>query len=895
MTTKGLSRQLEDKAKKLQVDLTNLRQKHVALEERFEDKSREARKAQDLMRDAGQDAEIREQRLKEENELLRHKFEATNRKSEFLQEQIQQAVKELQIKSEEKDLLHSRHDALTAESQILQKELSKASARLQELEQHLQEEKAHALDNDRRLRAEAKDKIDRLSEEVDNLHRELDEKNDQYAVDRDRWESQRRDLAAQKDMVEEQAAGLQRTVKKLQEMEGTLSEREMKLQEAAESEQQRHRSEEAVTARQIQQLSDEIRDKRQTLDDLRSDLSRNREELCISKREQAASEEKVQALEDEVEVLQSGFDEEIEQLRGTEATAREEAHSLQNQLDAAKKEISRLETAHDGFRMEVQTDSIEMRGLQAQLQQTRTDKQSMQDRLATINIELHNLRARSTETEAERDEFRSQLKQMQNQVDETFKLDQEKIELRTSKLKLESDIGRLREERKGLIEKNEALERELQDEIQNAVSEEARLSEEVATLQRKVTTASEGRDRELLIAKQKAQRLEVQIGDLEQLSSNGGHNGEAAELSMIHKDLSAARRKETELLQREVAHKESIRDLKQTVARLERQLHEVEVSKLAVDSPKSSVGGSARKNELIESRRQLTETHQQMKDLRSKSKDAEKDLQRKLSEAECQAQANYDSYEQQQEQLQQELSDCRLQQEEQKAKSTAYEQNINRLRTRIQSLEQSLHTKRVSTAGDRTMADERKDLHEMLKDAKLEAEDLQLQIAERQSQIDAASSREKDLRAQLKHIREERTLYFKKSTAMSTELDNVQSQFDRALDKIARQQHDWDEERKAIVSRVRFPNTSISSIDRGESTTELKQLAAIVQEKEKIHQRELRGLAKQIQWTRARFLREEGFRKGLAYEKRFLLMQIEMFNAWYVCFCYSCQSYHTPR
>ena len=880
MTTKGLSRQLEDKANKLQVDLANLRQRNAALEERFEDKSREARKAQDLMRDAEQDAEVREQRLKDDNELLRHKFEATNRKSESLQGQIQQAVRDLQIKSEEKDLLHSRHDALTVESQALQMELCKASARVQELEQHLREEKAHALDNDRKLRTEAKDEIDRLSEEVDNLHHELDSKEDQYAVDRDQWESQRRDLAAQKDKAEEQAVGLQRTVKKLQETEGTLSSREMKLQEAVESEQQRHQSEEAVLDRQIQQLSDEIREKRQALDDLRSELSKIREELRISKREQAASEEKVQALEDEVEVLQSGFDEELEQARGAEATARQEARSLQSQLDTLKKEVSRLETAHGDFRTEVQTNSMEMRDLQAQLQQTRIDKQSTQDRLATTNIELHTLRARLTETEAERDEVKSQLKQMQNQVDETFKLDQEKIELRTSKLKLESDIGRLREERKGLLEKNEVLERELQDEIESASSEEARLSEEVASLQRKVTTAEEGRDRELLIAKQKAQRLEVQVEDLQKLLSRDEHNGEAAELSMIQRDLSVARRKETELLQREEGHKESIRDLKQTVARLERQIHEIEVSKLAVDSPKSSIGGSARKNELVESRRQLAEAHQRMKDLRSKSKDTEKDFQRKLSEAERQAQANYDSYEQQREQLEQELSECRLQQEEQQAKSTANEKTINRLRTRIQSLEQSLHTNRVTTVDDKTMADERKDLHEMLKDAKLEAEDLQLQIAERQSQIDAASSREIDLRTQLKRVREERTLYYKKSTAMSLELDNVQLQFDRALDKIARQQQEWDKERKAVVSRVRFPNMSISSIDREESSTNLKQLELLVQEKEKLHQRELRGLAKQIQWTRARFVREEGFRKGLAYEKRFLLMQIEMFNAW---------------
>jgi len=890
MNTKGLSRQLEDKANKLQAELTDLRENHSALEERFEDRSREVKRAQEHIRDAAQDAETREQRLKDELELLRHEQASTTTKNTSLEKQAQEAVKELQVKSEEKDLLHSRHDALTAESQILQKDLSKARAQVQDLERDLQEERGHALDNDRRIRAEAKNEIDRLADEIDDLHHELDDKEGQYAADRDQWENQRRGLQAQKEKAEEQAAGLQRTVKKLQEAEGTLSGREMKLQEALESEQQRHRSEEAVLGRQIQDLNDEVGEKRQALDNLRLELSKTKEELRVSKREEAAFEEKVQALEDEIEVLQSGLDEEAGRARDAVTNARQDTESLRSQLHATKKELNRAETAHAGARTMVNTDSIDMlnsqvHDIETQLQQTRTEKQSLQDRLATINIEAHTLRVRSTETEAERDELKTQLKLMQDQVDETFKMDQEKLELRTSKLKLENDVGRLREERKGLLESNEALERELQEEIEKAASEESRLSEEVASLQRRVVAASEGRDRELIMSRQKAQRLEVQVEDLENLLSRGERGGEAAaELSMIQKDLSAARRKETEVLQREAAHKEIIRELKQKVVGLERQLHEAEVSKMAVDSPKSSVGGSARKNELIESRRHLAEAHQQMKDLRAISKDSEKVLQRKLLEAERQAQSDNDSSEQQREQLEQELSECRLQQEEQRSKNTANEKTINRLRTRIHSLEQSLHANRLSSTSDRTMADERKDLHDMLKDAKLEAEDLNLQITDRQSQIDAASSREKEFRLQLKRIREERVLYFKKSTALNIELEKVQIQFDRALDKIAHQQKSWDEERKAIVSRVRFPNTSISSISPGDSPEELKQVELVVQEKEKIHQRELKGLAKQIQWMRARFLREEGFRKGLTYEKRFLLMQIEMFNAWYVCY-----------
>ena len=39
-------------------------------------------------------------------------------------------------------------------------------------------------------------------------------------------------------------------------------------------------------------------------------------------------------------------------------------------------------------------------------------------------------------------------------------------------------------------------------------------------------------------------------------------------------------------------------------------------------------------------------------------------------------------------------------------------------------------------------------------------------------------------------------------------------------------------------------------------------------------------LAKQISFLRARCEREEGFRKGLVWTKRWFLMQVEMYNRW---------------
>lgn len=864
--TKGLSRQLEDKAHKLHSDLAELRTKHADLQNRFDDQSRELKRSQEGSQSAKQDAEDREERLQDQHELLRHDHETAARKCEALTKEIQKLCKDLQAKSEDKDLLHSRHDALTVESHTLQKDLSKARSKIEELEESLDEERQHALDNDHQLRSEAKDEIDRLSDRVNSLRRELDDKTNENNMDRERWGSQQRDLQSQRERSDERAAGLQRTVNKLQETEGTLTDRESNLQQALESEKQRHRSEAAVLERQIQELNFDADEKRQAIENVQSELSQTKEELRISVRNQSTYEDRIQALEDEVEVLQTSLDEETEQARLEIEAARQEAESLRSQLHALKQQFEHVEQAQGSS----EGVHSRLRDLNAQLETIRSDKQSLQDRLATINVEVQSLRTTSAQTKAERDEMKGQLQQMQNQADETFRLDQERVELRTSKLKFENDVHRLREERKGLIEKNQSVERELEAEIERANSDEARLNDNVTDLQRKLTSSSEGRDRELQSAKQKVQRLEQQVEDHETRSGHGDQGaGFPIELSMLQKDLGTARHKETNYLHREATYKDTIRELKQHVAHLERQVHEIEISHLAVDTPKSSNNGSARKTELLELRRQLFDAQHQLKDLRTRSKESERSLQRRLLDSERQAHAESEAFDQQRDQLEASLSNCRVEIESHISKNSIADKTISRLRTRIQNLENSLQVARVSTAANLTMAEERKDLHEMLKDAKLSAEDLRLQIVTRQSLLDAATSREKDLRAQLQHVREERTLQSQKSSALASELDSLQATYEATLDKFTRKQQQWEAERK----RVRFPNVSVSE---GNS-----QFEAVVKENEKRHAAELKGLAKQIQWLRAKLGREEGFRLSLAWEKRWLTMRCEMFEAWY--------------
>ena len=219
----------------------------------------------------------------------------------------------------------------------------------------------------------------------------------------------------------------------------------------------------------------------------------------------------------------------------------------------------------------------------------------------------------------------------------------------------------------------------------------------------------------------------------------------------------------------------------------------------------------------------------------------------------------------------------------------------DRLQCQCDELEDEVEVLQNNIEDDRTIAEERKDLHEMLraakveleerkdlhemlKDAKVELEELQLRVSDRDSRIAALATElenlqrsiaEERLRGQLKRVRDDRTHQAKKNNALMIKLEDLRHRYEGAVDNLPRQQEEWEE--------------PVSSIHAGHGdSTELKWLELEIQDKERRHQSELRGLAKQIQWMSAKCTREEGFRFGLAYEKKFLLLQIEMFKAWCV-------------
>jgi chromosome segregation ATPase len=700
-TTKGLSRQLEEKTNKLEDDLHEMQERHRRLQSDFEDKVQNEKRLQERLRVLEKEGAAEHKQLQRDFESAQQQLDAANRKLDNTSKELRSAEHELRIKTDEKGLLQSRHDALTTESAGLQQDLIKSQRAIRELEEALEEERQHAAQNDAILRSQHKTDIDHLTDQIDSLHREVSAKEGQYSSDQEEWESDRRTLEAARQKAEERANGLQRTVAKLQEAEGTLSSRELKLQQALESEKQRHQEEEKVLSRQIEDLNKDLAAKRDASDTNRSELSNAKEELRISIREQAVLREKVNQLEEEIEVLQANLEEEAE------------------------------------FAEQQRNKSIE--GIDAQLRQVRQEKQSLQDQLANINLELHKTKKAAREAEADKDELEARLRRAEKPADDTFNVDPEKRELRRTKLKLEKDLDRIKADRDSLSQANEALEQEINAEIERGTAEEHRLQLEIDLLRNRQASSSEARDRELTSYKNKTQRLETRIQELEGLLDNqpAAIASPTADVSGLKHELSESRKNESASKKRETDLKAKTRDLQAQIVSLERELHEAQLAQFKLKSPSASPPPSHPK-ELAQLRKDLVDARSQLQDARNHSHALERASRKVLVDETERAD------------LHALLKSSTLEAEALALKLANREAQISEMNTQLKRLRRERES--VTRKADEA-------------------------TRELDSQLD-------EMKGQLQRLRDERGTAVKRAEAVSKELDSLQARYESVVEKL---------------------------------------------------------------------------------------------------------------
>lgn len=896
VVTKGLSRQIEEKANRLQTELDQAREAFDELDRRHQE---QLAVAHDL-----------EQKLKE----VRQERDASEQERKRLAARLEEAEVELKLRSDEKHLLQGRHDALTAESASLQKDVARLQKSVDELEDSLDQEKAHALQLEDDLRERYKAEIDRLNDDISDLQAELRQKENLLDNESEKWETERHRLESDRDRTEERAAGLQRTIDKLREVEGSLSDKESKLQEALDSEIQRHKSEEAVLQRQIEELQRDLESRHSALTELRSELSGVRDELRQSRLDLDAQVEKAMALEDEIEVLQTSADEESEEIRQELATARKEIEGLRQQvehLQAGSSRASQKPGAHD-------TESVD--GIRAQLvektsqlEKVAKEKQTLQDQIATTNIELHRLRTSLAEVEAERDELDAELRRAKQQDEETFRVDQERIDLRTAKIKLDSEVRRLRDENKLINEQRRSLEKTLEEEIEKAAAEEERLNQEIHQLQARLrSNPAESQDlsaarRTIRDLERKLESVENQLADaLARLEEKPQESGNNSELSLLRHDLTAARAREREVAAREASHRETVKALKRQIADLERQVHESEMSRLLgspgghekadlAASTGSSSSSAAHRAEVAGLRNQVSTAQQALNEAKAKLRAAE----RKAAADAREAQRRVDDLEERCRELEAALAEA--QQEaglEAEERAAAFEREAGRLR---QKLEREREKVEKLTAENRKAKDglmaavaaanqrqsqgpkgkeksssskhrghdamdtvemsvaERRDLHAMLRKTQVEADALERKLREQTAALEAAAASETSLRRKLDRARNERAAFKASAEKLGRDLRAL-----RAAGVVADADHD-----RPLVHQTHS----------GADTDAIVRAAEAADQR---HARQVRGLDMQVECFKNLWHREQRLREDAAYAKRFLQLQLEVAHAWYV-------------
>lgn len=587
-TTKGLSRQLEEKVENLEEQLRDLERENDQLKTDLEEKDNIVLQLEERYEIVQQDLRSNSGKLGEDLELARNERDAAVRENDKTSARLREALDECQRQLDEKELLQTRHHALTDESGGLQGELTRAQSRIRELQAAVEEATHRAQDN-QNLRWQHKVEVERLQREIEDLQAEIEDKEGNMGIERGRWESTKRTLESQKDRADEQAMSYKRTVERLHETETSLSGKESKLQQLIDSEKQRHTQEETMLNRQLKELGDDLAQKRNIIDEQRSDLLTIREQLRLSRREEQSLKEKVQALEDEVVVLQSSLADEQQYAKGR-------AHK----------------TSPD---------------VESQLQKAIADRQTLRDQLANAHVEMHDLRTSMLQIETERDELHAQLERAQTGETNT-RFDREKLELRKTATRMENELKRLRDDKSALMEAKETLETQLGTEIERATEEEGRLSAEIDRLQDKVSAGSGGRDRELTSAKSKVQRLERRVQELESLLSQQppiepDQSTAQGDLSILRHSLEEARRREKALLQRDAEQKASTRTLKSRVGDLERDLHEAMMNKYESRSVQNSPSDKTHE-ELRNLRKQLAEAHRSLKEIKVKNRELER-------------------------------------------------------------------------------------------------------------------------------------------------------------------------------------------------------------------------------------------------------------------------------
>lgn len=876
----------DDARKEIQQELAAVKQEYNELQDLHKEKVRECRNLEHRVKELNGEFDGEAQALQDRLDILQREKDITTKAHKELEQELRKVKSELHNTTTEKDLLQHRYDALTLESSGLQRDIAKLKANIRELNAALQHEREAAAVNEQAWGEELQTESDRFTEALERAKATLEERRQQSERALDDWNLEKRQLEARAEKAENTARSLRNTIDHLQQMEQGLQGKEQQVHRAFHEERDRHHQAEQSLNNQVKDLSEEIERRKKTLEQKINECNTLREEIRQSKKSEKALEEKVRLLDDEIEVLGAELEEAGKDNNKDLVILRSECEALRKKLATTKQELTRIENENIHAKADMQTIKVDLEAevgtlnqLKIQLQEAnrrleaaQKDKKLLQEQLEKANTQANAIRTVAVDIEAERDELWSRLK---DHVD----VDTEKMDLRKARSKLELDLQRVRDERGLYAEKVQQLETELEDAFTNATKEQVKLEKQIWELQTQLKAAVESREREASAAKRNISRLEKRIEEL--MHIDGHDSGLDLELATVREHLAEARRRESEVLQKETQSRRMIRELRMKVDNLEKDLMDVQNEAAMRTSPSLMNTPAGRKSEVEDLRQRLQSSNEQIKEYRMQV--------RTLERAANSQKSAYEKLDYEKQLLEQELADCRASNDELVHKGLGASSAIGSLRHKILQLEKGLNDAKIgkqlrgTEAGrpvQQQVAEERQELHQHLKQATLEIEQLQGEVEMRNEEIRGHLKRQRELESQLRGAKREKDRVDADVQVTANELRKITAKYQKAKEKTLSLQQAWDSERKTIAQRVRMNAISSGTVDKTDK--EIEVLEKAITENESRHAGELKGLVRQIRYLKANVAREQGFRQDLSFAKNFFLMQINLYSTWYV-------------
>lgn len=526
----------------------------------------------------------------------------------------------------------------------------------------------------------------------------------------------------------------------------------------------------------------------------------------------------------DLEKLRNSAENRAGQLEDALGELQEDVNSLQTRLETANRQHAAAQHSSTTYQKDLETRLIQA----AEHEQIAKSELESLMSSNTVDVRLAKLQRVVEENEKNEDNFRQKIQDLEDDIEVVQSGAEEDAarnqdELNTSRVEIESLRRQYREVQHDLaksqaenVDLRRIAEKEGKSEVPVTPSPQRKLHKIVLELERQVNSM-----------KQEKSELQQKLNKAETASKDAqaDYDGLRREMDLTSDWRSSAQ--------------ERLQAFQSDVLRLKQEKQAWEDKQATMSAELASFKASTMNDSTLRA-----EMLKQSQELQSKLRLVQR-------ETEVKYQSQISTYENDVQNLEQDLEGATSKLIDMTKLKANAERTVARPKTKVQRLEIDLAAGAAANGDRETSIEERADLHDMLKDAKLEAEDLVLQVRERDGRISSALMKEAELRAQLKRVRDERAAQSALAQALRKEIEPTHNKYD----SFAKPAVPDSMSRQALIMAT-----------TGESS----------EAQQRRHFAELRGLAKQIEYLGARCRREAAFRADLSYMKEYFIKQVAM-------------------